>query len=396
MIDEEKYTQLLSYALEQDGCRAVKLWLSKDSSKSHFSFGQVLLYNEQKLFRLIEVTCQNNLADLLAIILKTSVLSQGEHLSDRPNAVSQRAGHWVKIALDNESEGVETILDTFFPTESKETKARYSNSNPYNMILLSNFKKLFIQYTEYLPVFSFLLSMCVALALSLVYVHSGLNQSLFVHGLNILGQIIVWMSFWLVWNIDPGYLPTPIITPITTATHDLTTYLNLLSGLEKALSQGFVRSSKVYCCHICKHSRPLRAGHSVTTNRCVRVYDHFCVFLYRDIGKSNYIYFLSYLFNMSVVCIPQYLRLTALFLRQHMLTTEYNTSTLLLVCKAFTVWTFLIWLFITYLLCVHLYLSYLGLTSREWKYGAMQFPYINDPKMLAKAKAKDICLQDYL
>ena len=75
------------------------------------------------------------------------------------------------------------------------------------------------------------------------------------------------------------------------------------------------QESKEYICHICRISRPPRSSHSFRSKRCVRGFDHYCLFLGTDIGSGNYRYFLLALFVMSCVVMPSFLSSSSRYMR---------------------------------------------------------------------------------
>ncbi|XP_067898906.1 uncharacterized protein [Heterodontus francisci] len=53
-------------------------------------------------------------------------------------------------------------------------------------------------------------------------------------------------------------------------------------------------------CHTCHLVKPLRSKHCHVTNRCVEYFDHYCPYIYNDVGYRNRIYFLGFL---AIMCL---------------------------------------------------------------------------------------------
>ncbi|XP_072113096.1 uncharacterized protein [Mobula birostris] len=53
-------------------------------------------------------------------------------------------------------------------------------------------------------------------------------------------------------------------------------------------------------CHTCHIVKPLRSKHCHVTNRCVEYFDHYCPYIYNDVGYRNRNYFLGFLATMCL------------------------------------------------------------------------------------------------
>ena len=53
-------------------------------------------------------------------------------------------------------------------------------------------------------------------------------------------------------------------------------------------------------CHTCKIVRPLRAKHCAISGRCIRVFDHYCPFVYNAVGQGNFGYFMIFLLATGI------------------------------------------------------------------------------------------------
>ena len=161
------------------------------------------------------------------------------------------------------------------------------------------------------------------------------------------------------------------------------------------------------CCHVCSLWRPLRAGHGRLRGRCIIQYDHFCFYLWSDVGLWNYPYFFFYLFNLALLTIPCFIWLSARFLvvrgmllvllpnnHHHQLIhvesqegqdgqeafneglQGFNPERIVSDCetfqwlfaaslRAFLIWCVLVWIMVFLLFIYHCYITCLGLTTRE-------------------------------
>ncbi|CAJ0934408.1 unnamed protein product [Ranitomeya imitator] len=56
-------------------------------------------------------------------------------------------------------------------------------------------------------------------------------------------------------------------------------------------------------CHTCHLVKPLRSKHCRVTNRCVSHFDHYCPYVYNDVGQRNRTHFVGFLFTMCINCL---------------------------------------------------------------------------------------------
>ena len=161
------------------------------------------------------------------------------------------------------------------------------------------------------------------------------------------------------------------------------------------------------CCHICRNIRPYRSGHSAVTHRCIRIYDHFCSYLYSDIGRNNYNMFILILFIMLYIAMPSviYIIYTYLYLfyilhvddkgqnydhvqiiyklseiYTYIIQSLYTTNTtntvkitylykISYICLySFLIWTCIMYIYLLCIWCIHVYMMCYGLTTREFSY----------------------------
>eukprot|EP01039_Chlorochromonas_danica_P000139 gene139-147_t len=232
-------------------------------------------------------------------------------------------------------------------------------------------------YTTYLPWLSFLFSLLAACYFTFhFYAHRDrVEDSSLPYLLCLLYQLAVWVSVILIHWQGPGKLRS--------RPSDLTSYMNILHDVNTYLTIGQLSTSRYYCCHLCRCRRPLRAGHSLRARCCLPCYDHFCTFLFADIGRDNHNAFLSFLTIMACLAMPLYLRLAANYLRREVGEGDWPA-------RAFAAWTFLIWLFILSQLLYHVYLSYYGWTLREMRGGVRRFAYLSHPHLVKRAMDEEV------
>ncbi|KAM5191343.1 uncharacterized protein ACMZJ9_005152 [Mantella aurantiaca] len=56
-------------------------------------------------------------------------------------------------------------------------------------------------------------------------------------------------------------------------------------------------------CHTCHLVKPLRSKHCRVTKRCVANFDHYCPYIYNDVGHRNRVFFVGFLLNMCISCL---------------------------------------------------------------------------------------------
>jgi hypothetical protein len=169
---------------------------------------------------------------------------------------------------------------------------------------------------------------------------------------------------------SPGEYDTKVVSVNTSK---FLSYDDAIRALAKnKFNSGFI-SSKTFCCHIGRISRPMRMGHSIYSGKCIPTYDHFCGFLWKDIGRNNYCEFITIISIMSLLAMPSFVWTAVLFNIDHMndiklfRTNNKVTITIYLVLflDMFIFWTAAMWLAIFFLLVYHFWCMSRGLTSRE-------------------------------
>jgi len=169
---------------------------------------------------------------------------------------------------------------------------------------------------------------------------------------------------------NPGEYNTKVISVNTSK---FLSYDDAIRALSKnKFNSGFI-SSKTFCCHICRIYRPMRMGHSIYSGKCIPTYDHFCGFLWKDIGRNNYCEFITIISIMSLLAMPSFMWTSILYNIDHMndirnfrSNNQINiTIYIILFLDIFILWTISMWIAIFTLLVYHVWCMSRGLTSRE-------------------------------
>ncbi|XP_056419704.1 uncharacterized protein LOC130361127 isoform X1 [Hyla sarda] len=112
------------------------------------------------------------------------------------------------------------------------------------------------------------------------------------HIIFFLGNVLMWIFFLKASLMDPGFLP-----------QDTEEYHY---AVKQAINFNDWKNGKNplgRLCHTCHLVKPLRSKHSCMTNRCVAYFDHYCPYVYNDIGQRNRTYFVGFLFTMCINCL---------------------------------------------------------------------------------------------
>ncbi|OCT99816.1 probable protein S-acyltransferase 23 [Xenopus laevis] len=112
-----------------------------------------------------------------------------------------------------------------------------------------------------------------------------------LHIMFLLCNALMWAFFLKASYMDPGFLPRDTEDykyAVKQAVHfnDWKDGKNPLSRL----------------CHTCHLVKPLRSKHCRVTNRCVSHFDHYCPYIYNDVGKQNRAFFVGFLATMCMCC----------------------------------------------------------------------------------------------
>lgn len=260
-------------------------------------------------------------------------------------------------------------------------------------------KKTLESLAEVLPFFTHVASLTIAFIYSVAFIldHTPSSVEILSHGCSCLTQFYVWWLTFSVFYSNPGdvhsttfgekkgkqknlYDCTKIYDCCTSDTKNNDNYNNIdyetiLTKMKEIILKYSLKSSKSFCCHYCRSYKPERAAHSFRLKKCIPRYDHFCYFLWRDIGEENYTYFICYLLSMTTLAMPLFLYQASLYLRDHDVkpfSTEFSSgkySFMDYLLQYYMVWTGIIWIFITLFLGFHIRLFFHGMTTREFFLG---------------------------
>eukprot|EP01128_Nolandella_sp_AFSM9_P006153 TRINITY_DN3101_c0_g1_i1.p1 TRINITY_DN3101_c0_g1~~TRINITY_DN3101_c0_g1_i1.p1 ORF type:complete len:559 (-),score=65.87 TRINITY_DN3101_c0_g1_i1:48-1724(-) len=93
-----------------------------------------------------------------------------------------------------------------------------------------------------------------------------------------------WYLLYRHYYFDPGFVPT-----------------NTVSVTD--IMDSYARGEDIPYCFICMARKPLRSKHTKNTNRCIAKYDHWCLWMLKDVGLLTYKWFfvvLEWLFIMHL------------------------------------------------------------------------------------------------
>jgi hypothetical protein len=149
----------------------------------------------------------------------------------------------------------------------------------------------------------------------------------------ILIMVLVGMLVWFMYHSDPGTVnPTESNGDDSEVGYIERSYISALeriaqgpgslvcSSAAKSTSSSLPSPAgpraffpREFCCHYCHIYRPIRSAHSHNSHRCIPVFDHFCAFLWKDIGRDNYGHFVVIIGIVSVVALPSFLALLYIY-----------------------------------------------------------------------------------
>ncbi|XP_032870954.1 probable protein S-acyltransferase 23 isoform X1 [Amblyraja radiata] len=117
----------------------------------------------------------------------------------------------------------------------------------------------------------------------------SLNRLMGFHITFLICNVLMWYLFLKASVMDPGFL----LRDCEKYDHALrqAVYFDQWEQGKNPLSR---------LCHTCHIVRPLRSKHCRVTNRCVEYFDHYCPYIYNDVGYRNRNYFLGFLATMCL------------------------------------------------------------------------------------------------
>ncbi|XP_062839713.1 palmitoyltransferase ZDHHC12 [Anolis carolinensis] len=115
------------------------------------------------------------------------------------------------------------------------------------------------------------------------------NTLWYIHVTFLLGNALMWFFFLRASIMSPGFLP-----------RDTDEYYMVMRQVDSlnCWEEGKVLLSRL--CHRCHLVKPLRAKHCHIVNRCVAGFDHYCPFIYNNVGYRNRPYFVGFLATMCL------------------------------------------------------------------------------------------------
>lgn len=155
-----------------------------------------------------------------------------------------------------------------------------------------------------------------------------------LHVLNFAAQGFLWFFVFETRRINPGRVETSkssyteaikkVLTSARSGVADLAALassgpaqqLHSKSSSSRGSSQPPPDRLPSRCCHVCRIWKSSHVGHSPITHQCIPIYDHYCVYLGRDIGQYNYPQFFGALSIMGAVCLPIFFLMTVTFIQR--------------------------------------------------------------------------------
>ncbi|KAJ1217021.1 hypothetical protein NDU88_004618 [Pleurodeles waltl] len=107
----------------------------------------------------------------------------------------------------------------------------------------------------------------------------------------LVGNALMWFFFLSASLMDPGFLPC----------HS-EAYDRAIKQVSKFNDWEKDKNPLSRLCHTCHLVKPLRSKHCRVTNRCVACFDHYCPYLYNNVGYRNRAYFVAFLATMCMNC----------------------------------------------------------------------------------------------
>ncbi|XP_048459628.1 probable protein S-acyltransferase 23 [Rhincodon typus] len=105
----------------------------------------------------------------------------------------------------------------------------------------------------------------------------------------LVGNVLMWYLFLKASLMDPGFLQG-----------DSEEYNRALRQAVYSDEWKQGKNPLNRLCHTCHLVKPLRSKHCHVTNRCVTCFDHYCPYIYNDVGYRNRIYFMGFLATMCL------------------------------------------------------------------------------------------------
>ncbi|XP_068136128.1 uncharacterized protein [Hyperolius riggenbachi] len=104
-------------------------------------------------------------------------------------------------------------------------------------------------------------------------------------------SVLMWIFFLKASLMDPGFLPQHT-EEYNYAVRQAVNFNEWKDG----------RNPLSRLCHTCCLVKPLRSKHCRVTDRCVAYFDHYCPYVYNDVGYRNRGFFVGFLMSMCMCC----------------------------------------------------------------------------------------------
>jgi hypothetical protein len=251
---------------------------------------------------------------------------------------------------------------TILHQNAAEVNDLYLETKPENSKISTNYslqayRSVFGKNGALITHFSFITFM-VSLAISTLYaihfnhISAQIDDVSLVNKFNIVSHVIIITTFYFVRYTHAGYCENELFS--RRSDEEESYYGELLS-----ISAGNDYNVKHFC-HICQIYRhpDRKIGHCHQVGKCIEMYDHYCHFLGSPIGKENFMYFMFFLFMMTIASMPLDVYLW-IFYRPLNMTWKF-------IADVYFIWVFVVWLYVSFIFIFYIYIAILGLTTREY------------------------------
>lgn len=244
-----------------------------------------------------------------------------------------------------------------------------------NILPIFSKKSTFIHQ---IPFYCFFLTLCISLLYNAVFIFTAqtANFSKLLLCSNMCGQLLVWWSFYKIYNASPIPIAPDLYQKFSDAVH---------ARASSVTKHGDNGSCEPKVCYRCRILQTPGIGHCGYLSKCVVNYDHFCLFLWSSIHSTNYIYFYTYLVSMFLTMLVLMYTLVLYIqysMRMGIQSENTNEAAVTMGSNAgergtlqasltvraavtYLLWMVLMWLFVSCLLVYHTQSILRGQTSRQ-------------------------------
>lgn len=242
------------------------------------------------------------------------------------------------------------------------------------------------------------------------WLETNMNAYVYYHYMNFLCQGMLWYIISKLYAQKPITLPSynNLFLTHRSSTYALEKYDTNLQAVialiySIAADEAFIRHQErftrpsllaitsLYLCHHCYRMKDTHEEHSYHAQCCLPEYDHFCYFLWLDIAKHNYVYFVAYLLLIAFAVIPSFFYCSIHFVHKVLSLSTSSSSigekllegeqsawivdTISFLLFSYLAWLCLMWIMVMYLLVYQWILYRYNMTSQEWKTAAFRKEY---------------------